>query len=226
MGGRKRAAKRIVSAIDEFEDVQMRRIISLFGLAAVVLFAAGNSIAQSAAADAKDTDGQSAPVKATPAGQAVVAPIPQGDSAGTAVLKGGGYCRLGRRLDSIRCEIDNFFTKGVLDSSPRLHSIDGMSPVEYGRGQGSAGASNPAWNAEKGFFNVMVAAGRHTLSVSFHMNAPTPGAVYSSPSRDTPFVATAGHSYVLRALLIGNGNWTPLIFDVTDKKHEQLVVEK
>jgi len=130
-----------------------------------------------------------------------------------ATVKGGSICYAGKSIGSIRCMRSNFLTKGLLDTTPRLHLIDGKGPGRSGLG----GTFNSRWDAG---FKVPVTAGRHALTVSYHQSVGMNGAL-TSDDLTVAFVAAAGHSYVVDALVSGStfspGGWTPIVFDVTEK---------
>ena len=83
--------------------------------------------------------------------------------AGTATLKGSGYCRIVGNFKSIACARDNVIVKGTFDSSPHLHLIDGKGSSEY---QSPNSSERISWKEDKGFFVVQLAAGKHRLSLS------------------------------------------------------------
>jgi hypothetical protein len=139
----------------------------------------------------------------------------------TATLKGSGYCRIIGNLQSIRCSKDNVLTKGVLNSSPVLHLIDGKGPAEY---QIPNGGPKTSWRDGKGFFVVGLAVGKHKLSLSYHANLMTTAAgttVETGPVEEVEIEAAAQHSYELHAIE-GNKGW--IIYDVTNKKQQTATI--
>jgi len=148
------------------------------------------------------------------------------DTQETATLKGGAICYPDRRNISIRCQRQNFLTKGLLDMTPRLHFIDGKGPRELGRKGGlDNGTFNSFWDAG---FKVPLTPGRHAVSVSFHQGTGTMQA--TSADVTVAFVAVSGHSYVVDSLvtastgLFNPRGWTPIIFDVTEKENQLVPV--
>ena len=133
-------------------------------------------------------------------------------------MKGSGYCSIVGEFRSIRCSKTNVLTKHLLDSSPRLRLIDGKGPAEY---QSPDGGPRPSWKEDTGFFVVALAAGKHKLALSYHVNSADLTAVVTGPVEEVEIEAVARHSYEIHAIE-GNKGW--IIYDVTDKAQRTATV--
>jgi len=134
-----------------------------------------------------------------------------------AKLKSGNSCTLnahGGHLQ-IRCDRNNALTAGFFDTVPRLHNIDGTEPKDFVKETG-------AGRFHDNKFEIGLPAGSHTLLVSFHYNVGA-GPALTSDDLSVSFVALAGHLYELNALIVGKGQWSPMIADVTQKSHPEIV---
>lgn len=140
---------------------------------------------------------------------------------GTATLRGSGVCSVIGNFKSVRCSKTNVLTKAMLDSSPRLHLIDGQGPADYQ----CANCSPPAsWTEDNGFFLVPMVAGKHKLSLSYHKNMPPRPdgtAVAVGPVEEVEIEVEARHSYEIHSVE-GNKGW--IVYDVTDKSHQTATV--
>ena len=150
--------------------------------------------------------------------------LPQ-DAAPTATLLNGDLC-WALQGGGIRCKGGVAKALDPNDTKPRVRTIDGKGPNEFGKRGGLGGGFDSLWN---GNFKVALTAGPHTLEVSFHQTVGgTGGTTYSSSSLDVSFVAMPGHTYEVDAVAYGSNwmspsSWHPIIVDVTDKARKQIV---
>lgn len=140
---------------------------------------------------------------------------PQG-SEPTAVLKSGKACFFGKQ-GGLLCERENWFTTAFWSTAPTIHLIDGRVTEKIEKNQ----KHYSHWH-----YDAPITAGWHTITAAFFQEI---GNMVSMGSDMTVgFTALPQHTYEVDSLItsstgVGQGKWTLIIVDVTDKNARQIV---